>query len=67
MGVRFGGGGQGGCERRIEISNFLRKFKKKKSGGGGGEGSVGWGTGLGWWGVQGGCERNVGGMWEWGM
>ena len=40
------GGGQGGCERRIEV--FV-KIKKKKNGGGGGPGGGG-GSGLGsWW------------------
>ena len=34
------GGGQGGCDRRIEV---FRKIRKKKSGGGGEEGS-GWGV-----------------------
>ena len=47
-GVRGGGvrGGQGGCERRIEV--FV-KIQKKKIGGG---------SGSGWWGGggQGGCE-----------
>ena len=50
--VRFGGGGgQGGCERRIEV--FV-KIKKKIGGGDGrgGEGSV-WGGGGG---GQGGCD-----------
>ena len=42
-----GGGGQGGCERRI--GSFCENLKKKIGGGG-----------AGWWG-QGGCERNVGG------
>ena len=40
----MGGGGQGGCERRIEV--FV-KIKKKKLGGGGG------GVGSGWWGGSG--------------
>ena len=52
-GVWFGGGGQGGCERRIEVFvkikkkelKFLRKFKKKLRGGGGGQ----WGVGLVGW------------------
>ena len=67
-GVKLGGGGQGGCERRIEV--FVKIQKKKNWGGGGGPvggggGSVAegvrWG-GWGWWGWgQGGCERNVGG------
>ena len=57
------GGGQGGCEQRIEVFGKIHK-KKFGGGGGGGGGSVGegvrWG-GSGWWGGQGGCERNVGG------
>ena len=44
-------GGQGGCERRIEV--FVKIQKKKFWGGGG----VGGGVGLGG-GGQGGCERN---------
>ena len=40
-----------------EELKFLRKFTKKIGGGGSG---VRWG-GSGWWGDQGGCERNVGG------
>ena len=40
-----GGGGKGGCDRRIKV--FV-KFKKKKIGGGGGRGvRLG---GSGWWG-----------------
>ena len=42
-GVGFGGG-QGGCERRIEV--FV-KIKKKKNLGGGGWGGVGGGVGGG--------------------
>ena len=38
------GGGQGGCERRIEV--FV-KIKKKKLGGGGGRGGVGLEGGVG--------------------
>ena len=38
-------GGQGGCDRRIEV--FVKIQKKKISGGGGGGGSVG-GSGSGW-------------------
>ena len=38
-GVRLGGGGQGGCERRIEV--FVKIQKKKFFGGGGGWGRVG--------------------------
>ena len=56
-GVGFGGGGQGGCERRIEV--YVKIQKKKKYFfflGGGVGGSVG-GVGLGG-GGQGGCERN---------
>ena len=37
-------GGQGGCERRIEV---LVKIQKKKISGGGG-GGVGGGSGSGW-------------------
>ena len=65
-----GGGGQGGCERRIEVFVKIQKKKNFFFGGGGscGGGAVGsvaegvrWG-GWGWWGGgQGGCERNVGG------
>ena len=61
------GGGQGGCERRIEV--FVKIQKKYFFLGGGG--GVRWGGSLaegvrwggwGWWGGgQGGCERNVGG------
>ena len=49
----MGGGGQGGCERRIEV--FVKIQKKIKFGGGGvsGRGS-GWGGGG-----QGGCERRI--------
>ena len=48
----WGGGGQGGCERRIKV--FV-KIKKKKNfflggGGGGGRGVSGGGGGSGWWG-----------------
>ena len=45
-GVGLGGGGQGGCERRIEV--FGKILKKKSGGGSGGEG-VRWGV-PGWWG-----------------
>ena len=38
----------------IEEFKFLRKFTKKKF-------LSGVGGGSGWWGGQGGCERNVGG------
>ena len=47
-------GGQGGCERRIEV--FVKIQKKKKNWGGGwvrGGGRVGGGGG------QGGCERRI--------
>ena len=37
MGVGLGGGGQGGCERRIEV---FWKIQKKKSGGREGRGQV---------------------------
>ena len=47
-GVGLVGGGQGGCERRIEV--FVKIEKKKKKFGGGKLG------GLGWWGGHGGCE-----------
>ena len=46
------GGGQGVCERRIEIFMFCENSKKKLGGGGVG------GSGLGW-GGQGGCERRI--------
>ena len=50
MGGRFGGGGvgmggQGGCERRIEV--FVKIQKKKNWGGGSG------------WGGQGRCDRRI--------
>ena len=51
-GVGFGGGGPGGCERRIEV--FVKIQKKKIFfflGGGGGSGSG--------WGGQGGCDRRI--------
>ena len=41
-GVGLGGGGQGGCERRIEV--FV-KIQRKKFGGGGVGGGVGVGLG----------------------
>ena len=50
MGGRLGGGGQGGCERRIEV--FV-KIQKKNWGVGGGRGE---GGGLG---GQGGCDRRI--------
>ena len=52
MGGRVGGGGQGGCERRIEV--FV-KFKKKNFWRGLGQGRGG-GSG---WGGQDGCERRI--------
>ena len=51
-GVGLGGGGQGGCERRIEV--FVKIQKKKKNLGGGGGGSGGGGSvveGVRWGGV----------------
>ena len=45
-GVRLGGGGQGGCERRIEVFVKIQKtnfFWGGGVGGGGGSGS-GWGV-----------------------
>ena len=44
-GVRVGLGGQGGCERRIEV--FV-KIQRKKIGGGGGVRGRGWVGGSGW-------------------
>ena len=44
-GVRVGGG-QGGCERRIEL--FCEKSKKKLGGSGGGGGGIGLRGGSGW-------------------
>ena len=56
-----GGGGQGGCERRIDV--FVKIPKKKIGGGVGGVGSVGRGVGGSGGGVvfggQGGCERKI--------
>ena len=59
----MGGGGQDGCERRIEV--FVKK--QKKIGGGsrgvGGRGRLGGGVGgrgrIGGGGGQGGCERRI--------
>ena len=44
------GGGQGGCERRIEVFVKIQKKNFKGGGGsGGGGGGVRWGVGLlGW-------------------
>ena len=52
-GVGLGGGvgGQGGCERRIEVFVKIQKKKIFLGGGVGGRGRVGGGG-------QGGCERN---------
>ena len=47
-------GGQGGCERRIEV--FVKIQKKKILGGGVGGGGGGVGVGLG---GQSGCERRI--------
>ena len=44
LGGRVGGGGQGGCDQRIEV--FV-KIQKKKFGGGRGERSGGSGGGVG--------------------
>ena len=46
-GVGLGGGGQGGCERRIEVFVKIQKKKIFLGGGVGGWG-VGGGVGLGW-------------------
>ena len=51
VGWGVGLGGQGGCERRIEV---VVKIQKKNGGSGW------WGVGRGVGGGQGGCERNVG-------
>ena len=42
-GVGLGGGGQGGCYRRIEV---FGKIHKKNSGGGSGGGSGWWGSAM---------------------
>ena len=58
-GVGLGGGGQGGCERRIEV--FVKIQKKNFFLGGGGVrwgGGVGGGVGVGL-GGQSGCERRI--------
>ena len=49
------GGGQAGCERRIEV--FVKIQTKKMGGGGCVGGGVGLGIGLG--GGQAGCERRI--------
>ena len=51
MGLGWGGGGQGGCESRIEV---FWKIQKKKIG----EGEGGSMRGSGLWG-QDGCERRI--------
>ena len=64
---RVGGGGQGGCERRIEV--FVKIQKKIFGGGGGGSVAEGvrWGIGVGGAGVR----VDVNAMWGvgvmWGM
>ena len=45
-GVGLGGGGQGGCERRIEV--FVKIQKKDLFWGGGGRGLGGWVGGSEW-------------------
>ena len=52
--VGLGGGGQGGCERRIEV--FVKIQKKYFFFFGGGGGCRGRGGGVGGGGGQGGCE-----------
>ena len=52
-GVQVGGGGQGGCERRIEVFVKIQKkniffFGGGGGGGGSGRGRVGGGGGSGW-------------------
>ena len=72
MGGRVGGGGQGGCERRIKV---FGKIKKQKNGGGGGLGGHVGGRVCGWVRVDvnamlgvggyvgyGGCEPRVEGI-----
>ena len=68
----MGGGGQGGCERRIEV--FVKIQKKKKFGGGGvrwGGGSVAvgvrWGGGVGGAGVRVDVNAMLGVGVMWGM
>ena len=65
-GVGSGGGRVWGVKVDVnEELKFLGKFTQKKFWGLGEGGSVAegvrWGGGSGWWGGQGGCERNVGG------
>ena len=56
-----GGGGLGGCERRIEV--FVKIIKKNFFWGGRegrGVGGMGWvGGGGSGWGGQGGCEQRI--------
>ena len=54
-GGRWGGSGEGGCERRIEV--FVKIQKKNLEGGSGGRGVSGRGRVGG--GGQGGCERRI--------
>ena len=49
-GVGFGG--QGGCERRIEVFVKIQKKKISGGGGGGGGGGVGGGVEVGLWGSE---------------
>ena len=71
-GVRLGG--QGGCERRIEVFGIIHTKKSGRGGVGSGGGQVG---GSGWWGVRvdvnaklgvggdvwyGGCETRIEGI-----
>ena len=51
------GGGQGGCERRIEV--FVKIQKKKYFGGGVGVRGSGGQWEVSGWGGQGGCERRI--------
>ena len=61
-GVESGGSSWGVRVDKNEELKFLRKLKKIGGGGGGGGGEVGGQFGgRDGWGVQGGCERNVGG------
>ena len=50
MGGVWLGGGQGGCERRIEV--FVKIQKKIWGGGSGGGGEGGWGGSGSGWGVR---------------
>ena len=56
---RVEGGGQGGCDRKIEVFGKIKKNIFFFGGGGGGRGVLGRGVlgrGVGWWVGQGGCE-----------